>query len=82
VTDLHRDFDGPVPEYLTRRQASGNVFRDADCWCFHTAAWWRALWSRYPFVVVEACESMADGGAPVRRVSAGDQPNAARMRSV
>jgi SAM-dependent methyltransferase len=43
VPGLHRDFDGPVPGHLTRRQASGGVFWDADCWCFHTAAWWRAL---------------------------------------
>jgi SAM-dependent methyltransferase len=62
VPGMHRDFDGPVPEYLTRRQRSGNVFWDADCWCFHTAAWWRALWSRYPFVELEACEAMPDGG--------------------
>jgi hypothetical protein len=52
-----------VPEYLTRRQASGKVFWDADCWCFHTAAWWRALWSRHPFVALETCEAMSDGGA-------------------
>ena len=38
VPGMHRDFDGPVPEYLTRKQRSGNVFWDADCWCFHTAA--------------------------------------------
>jgi SAM-dependent methyltransferase len=62
VPGLHRDFDGPVPSYLTRKQESGNVFWDADCWCFHTAAWWQALWSRYPFVEVESCEAMMDGG--------------------
>ena len=63
VPGLHRDFDGSVPGYLTRKQRSGNVFWDADCWCFHTAAWWRSLWSRYPFVEVELCEAMPDGGA-------------------
>ena len=60
VPGMHRDFDGPVPEYLTRKQQSGNVFWDADCWCFHTAAWWRALWSRYPFV--DAGDLRGDAG--------------------
>jgi SAM-dependent methyltransferase len=62
VPGLHRDFDGPVPEHLARKQKSGGVFWEPDCWCFHTAAWWRSLWARYPFVELEACEAMLDGG--------------------
>ena len=63
VPGLHREFHGKVPEHLTRKQMSGGVFWAWDCLCFHTAEWWRTLWSRYPFVELEDCQAMADGGA-------------------
>ena len=31
---LAREFEGGVPEHLTRRQRSSGVFWAQDCWCF------------------------------------------------
>jgi SAM-dependent methyltransferase len=61
VPGLVRDFDGPVPEHLSRRQESGGVFWGDDCWCFHTANWWRHLWERTGLVDVEAADVLPDG---------------------
>src|SRR4030043_662440 len=44
IPGLARDFDGPVPEHLTRPHQDRGVFWVDECWCFHTAAWWRNLW--------------------------------------
>jgi len=61
VPGLVGDFDGPVPEHLTRRQKSGSVFWVEDCWCFHTVNWWRQLWERTGLVDVEAADVLSDG---------------------
>ena len=61
VPGLMRDFDGPVPEHLTRKQKSGGVFWQPDCWCFHTAVWWRYLWERMGLVDVEVVDILPDG---------------------
>ena len=62
VPGLHRDFESGPPEYLTRRQRSGGVFWEWECRCFHTADWWRKLWSGFPFVEVTGCDAMENGG--------------------
>jgi len=61
VPGLMQDFDGPVPEHLTRKQQSGGVFWAQECWSFHTADWWRHLWQRTGLVEVELAETMPDG---------------------
>jgi len=61
VPGLMRDFDGHVPEHLTRRQKSGSVFWTEECWCFHTAQWWRGLWGRSALVAVGLCDTLPDG---------------------
>ena len=61
VPGLVREFEGRVPEHLTRRQRSGGVFWGQDCWTFHTAEWWRHLWARTGLVDVEVAEAMPDG---------------------
>lgn len=63
VPGLMRDVDGPIPEHLTRKQASGGVFwpQDSDCWSFHTARWWRRLWERTGLARIERAEAMLDG---------------------
>jgi len=61
VPGLIRDFEGPAPEHLTRRQQSGGVFWGQDCWSFHTAEWWRHLWGRTGLVDVALAETMPDG---------------------
>jgi SAM-dependent methyltransferase len=61
VPGLMRDFRGPVPEHLTRRQKSGGVFWGQDCWCFHSANWWLHLWDRTGLVEVELADTIPEG---------------------
>ena len=61
VPALMKDFDGPVPEHLTRKQKNGRVFWEPDCWCFHTAEWWRNFWGRPGLVDVEVTDVLPDG---------------------
>lgn len=63
VPSLMQDFDGPVPEHLTRRLSTGGKFWGSDCWCFHTADWWRRHWERTGLVEVEVADAMPCGGA-------------------
>jgi ubiquinone/menaquinone biosynthesis C-methylase UbiE len=62
VPGLHREFPGAIPEHLTRIQKSGGKFWAWDCCVFHSAPWWRELWSQYAFIDLRLCEAMADGG--------------------
>lgn len=61
VPGLVRDFDGPVPEHLTRPRKDGSVFWADECWCFHTARWWRSFWARTGLVDVEVADVQPDG---------------------
>jgi len=61
IPGLMREFDGSVPEHLTRRQKSGGVFWGEDCWGWHTKAWWRHLWGRTSLVDVERADTLDDG---------------------
>lgn len=61
VPGLMREFDGPVPEHLARRQASGGVFWGPDCWSLHTADWWRHHWARTGLVEVEVADTLEGG---------------------
>ena len=64
VPGLVKEFPGgQVPEHLARKQKSGGVFWQWDCASIHTADWWKRLLSQYPFVRLESCEPMQDGGA-------------------
>jgi len=59
---LMHDFDGPVPEHLSRKQASGGVFWDpAECFCIHTCAWWEHHWKRSGLVEIERADTLPDG---------------------
>lgn len=61
VAGLTHDFEGPVPEHLTRPQANGKVFWEEECACFRTAAWWRALWARTRRVSVDLADAHPEG---------------------
>jgi len=62
VPGLTKDFEGEVPEHLTRTQESGSVFCDpVECWCFHTADWWERLWGRTNLVEIETADVLEDG---------------------
>jgi SAM-dependent methyltransferase len=61
VPGLMQDFDGLVPDHLTRKQKSGGVFWQPDCWCFHTVDWWRRHWEKSGLVNVETADVLPDG---------------------
>jgi SAM-dependent methyltransferase len=61
VPGLTQDFDGPLPEHLTRPRSNGSVFWSPGCWCFHTAAWWRQHWGKTGLVDVEITDGLPDG---------------------
>lgn len=61
VPGLVKDFKGPVPEHLTRVQKSGIPFWVDECWCFHTAAWWRSFWKRYNCIGSVTADILPDG---------------------
>ncbi len=51
---------GPPP-HLAEPQANGTAFWEDECASFHTADWWRALWSGANRVEVEIADSMERG---------------------
>ncbi|MCP3920838.1 MAG: methyltransferase domain-containing protein [bacterium] len=53
-TGLVREMVGEVPGHLRE-------FWTTDCWCLHTASWWRRHWARTGLVDVECADSMPDG---------------------
>ena len=61
VPALMRDFDGGVPEHLTRKREDGSAFWAEDCWTFHTLDWWRNLWGRSSLVDLEVADTLEDG---------------------
>jgi len=61
VPGLAKDFNGPVPEHLTRPQKSGGIFWSEGCWSFHTVDWWQHFWERTGLVDVEVADFMPDG---------------------
>ena len=61
VPALTRDFNGQVPEHLTRPRSDGSVFWSPGCWCFHTAAWWRRHWGKTGLVDVDIADVQPDG---------------------
>ena len=61
VPALMQDFDGPVPEYLTRPQKNGSVFWTDECWCIRALDFWKNLWGRTSLVDVELADILPDG---------------------
>ena len=61
VPGLVKDFGDSVPEHLSRVVADGKPFWEPDCWCFHTADWWRRHWGRPGLVTVETADVLPDG---------------------
>jgi SAM-dependent methyltransferase len=61
VPGLVRDFNGPVPEHLTRpRKSAGPLWVD-ECWCFHTADWWQRHWEKLSVIENVTTEPMPNG---------------------
>lgn len=54
---------GGPPPHLTEPQANGTPFWEDECVSFHTANWWRDLWTGANRVEVETADTMAQGWA-------------------
>jgi SAM-dependent methyltransferase len=50
-----------APAHLLEPQANGKVFWEDECASFHTADWWRALWSRSGRVCSVSADTLPDG---------------------
>ena len=61
VPGLVKDFKGPVPEHLMSPRPDRGTFWVDECWCFHTADWWRKHWDHNSTVEVEVADVMPDG---------------------
>ena len=62
VPGLMREFEGTVPDYLTRQTPSGGRFWDpAECFSFHTVEWWRRHWEQTGLTAVERADSIPEG---------------------
>jgi SAM-dependent methyltransferase len=61
VPALMREFEGGIPEHLTRKQSHGAPFWEDECICFLTAERWRGLWERSNRVDVTIVDEMPDG---------------------
>lgn len=51
---LVRELQEGIPEHLT-------TFWTQDCWCLHSAEWWRAHWAKTAILIVETADLMPDG---------------------
>jgi len=61
VAGLTAELVDSPPEYLLKPQANGKAFWEADCYSFHSAAWWRRQWERSGCVHVEVADTLPDG---------------------
>ena len=49
-----QEIEGPVPEHLRQ-------WWTQDCWCLHSAVWWRRHWERTGILDIELADTMPDG---------------------
>lgn len=61
IPGLTRPLEGEVPPHLLEPQENGKRFWEDDCICFHTADWWRALWSQSATVEQVSAQILPDG---------------------
>jgi SAM-dependent methyltransferase len=61
VPGLMQEIGDQPPAHLTRAQDGGHVFWEPDCWCFHTAAWWRRHWQRTGLIEAIEADTLEDG---------------------
>jgi SAM-dependent methyltransferase len=63
VPGLTRPFGDAVPAHLLKPQRDGAPFwrNDGDCWCFHTADWWKALLSQRGLLDLDIVDTMPEG---------------------
>jgi SAM-dependent methyltransferase len=49
------ELDGELPEHLRE------WWTQDQCWCLHSAAWWRRHWEKSGIITVEVADAMPDG---------------------
>ncbi len=49
-----QEIEDPIPEHLRQ-------WWTTDCWCLHSAAWWRRHWERTGIVDIHLADAMPDG---------------------
>lgn len=49
-----QEIDGPIPEHLRE-------WWTPDCWCLHSAPWWRRHWEKTGLIDVDLADTMPDG---------------------
>jgi SAM-dependent methyltransferase len=54
LAGLVDEFEGAVPEHLRE-------FWTPDCWCLHSALWWRRHWERTGIMDIEVADTMPGG---------------------
>jgi SAM-dependent methyltransferase len=52
---LVEEMPSPIPEYLCE------FWSQDDCWCLHSAEWWRRHWERTGLVEIVACDAIENG---------------------
>jgi cyclopropane fatty-acyl-phospholipid synthase-like methyltransferase len=61
---LTNEFEGPVPDHLTRPGKHGNAFWDpAECFSLHSPDWWHNHWRKTGLVELEHVGLLPDGAA-------------------
>lgn len=61
VPGLVKDINGPIPEHLNRPHKDRGTFWVDECWCFHTADWWRRHWGKLSVIKDVAADLLPDG---------------------
>ncbi len=61
VPGLAREIKGRVPAHLTKPRKDGSAFWVDECWCFHTADWWRRHWDKLSVIKDVEADYQPDG---------------------
>ena len=61
VPGLAREIAGKPPKHLTKPRKDGSTFWVDECWCFHTADWWRRHWDKLSVVKDVEVDYLPDG---------------------
>jgi SAM-dependent methyltransferase len=54
LAGLVREIEGPLPDHL-------QGWWTPDCWCLHSAPWWRRHWERSGILDLELADTLPDG---------------------
>jgi len=61
VPGLTKEIEGEPPEHLTKPSGGRSAFWVDECWCFHTAGWWRRHWGKLSVIEDVEADYMPEG---------------------